>query len=64
MTSPEYFKNQCDAVSVSRKGQEKRANFVNRDAMFLEKQEDGPGKFVNVLSAMFLKWEPRGNSCA
>ncbi|MCU0641024.1 MAG: hypothetical protein MUC35_02920 [Candidatus Margulisbacteria bacterium] len=52
----DYLKDQYDIASITRKGQEKRANYV-QDAMSLEKQSKPTGKFVKVMADIFLKLE-------
>ena len=52
----DYLKDQYDVASITRKGQEKRANYV-QDAMSLEKQAKTTGNFVKVMADIFLKLE-------
>ncbi len=49
-------KNEYDVASITRKGSEKRANYV-QDALHIEKQEKPSGNFVRVLADVFLKCE-------
>ena len=46
-----------DVASISRKGKEKRANYV-QDALHIEKaRTKASGKFIRVFSDIFLKRE-------
>jgi hypothetical protein len=52
----DYLQEQYDVASITRKGQEKRANYV-QDAMSLEKQTKTTGNFVKVMADIFLRCE-------
>jgi len=49
-------KNEYDVASISRTGQEKRANYV-QDAQRMSKQQQPSGQFVRVFADIFLKHE-------
>ena len=49
-------KDQYDVASISRTGQEKRANYV-QDAQRMSKQQQPSGQFVRVFADIFLKHE-------
>jgi hypothetical protein len=49
-------KNQYDVASISRTGQEKRANYI-QDALHISKQQKPTGNFVKVFADIFLKHE-------
>jgi hypothetical protein len=49
-------KNQYDVASISRVGQEKRANYI-QDAQRMSKQQQPTGQFVKVFADIFLKHE-------
>jgi hypothetical protein len=56
MAYEDVIKNQYDVVSITRKGQEKRANYV-QDALQMNKEQKTSGQFVRVLADIFLKYE-------
>jgi len=57
MSSQSPEKNNYDIASISRTGQEKRANYA-QDATHVEKERGAsPGKFVKILANVFLKRE-------
>lgn len=56
MAYEDVAKNQYDVASITRKGSEKRANYV-QDALHVEKQGKTAGNFVRVLADVFLKCE-------
>jgi len=57
MSQPKPEKSNYDIISISRTGQEKRANYV-QDAMHMEKGKvTSSGKFVKILANVFLKRE-------
>jgi hypothetical protein len=49
-------KTQYDVASITRKGQEKRANFV-QNANQMNRVEKTSGQFVRVFADIFLKHE-------
>lgn len=54
----ERERSQYDIVSISRKGSEKRANYI-QDAMNINinRKQSSPGQFVKVFADIFLKHE-------
>lgn len=61
MSTENQNKNSYDIASISRKGQEKRANYV-QDALHIGKQQKPTGQFVKVFADIFLKHEA-GKGC-
>lgn len=60
MSDAKPDRNNYDIASISRTGQEKRANYV-RDAFKMEKQQQPSGQFVKVFADIFLKHEVNKN---
>ena len=56
MSSENQNKNSYDIASISRQGQEKRANYI-QDALHIGKQQKPTGQFVKVFADIFLKHE-------
>jgi hypothetical protein len=56
MNGEQPDKNQYDVVSVSRRGSEKRANYI-QNAGKVSSQQKNSGQFVKVFADVFLKKE-------
>ncbi len=54
MSNDNFDKYKYDSVSVSRKGSEKKANYV-KDGYHMEESEKSTGQFVRVFSDIILK---------
>jgi hypothetical protein len=61
MAYEDIMKNQYDVVSLTRKGQEKRTNYV-QDALQMNKQAKTSDNFVRVMADIFLKIEAGNGS--
>ena len=58
MSNENFDKYQYDSVSVSRKGAEKKTNYV-KNGFQMEASEKATGQFVRVFSVVILKHSGR-----
>lgn len=56
MSKEEFDRSKYDVVSVSRKGSEKKANYV-KDGYCIDGTGKSSGQFVKVVADVFLKKE-------
>ena len=61
MSQENSNREQYDVASISRKGSDKRANYI-QDAYHISKQQNPTGQFVKVFADIFLKHEANKRS--